>query len=354
MSEPRLAIRNLRVARAGRDVATLGALDLDAGETIAIVGPNGAGKTSLLLAIAGLLRPAAGSVLLDGQEIYSDPLASRRRMAVAFQEPLLLDRSVRSNVEVGMRFRGDGRNAREQALFWLKRFGVSGLAERRATALSGGEARRVSLARAFALEPRLLLLDEPLSSIDEPSRVTILQDLQLELEETRTTTVLVTHNRDEARQLASRMAVMVDGHVVQEGPTEAVFRAPATIDVAAFLGIENRLAGRVLRFAEGLTEVDCAGFRLLAHGNPGERVYACFPATRVSLRIGDAPSERNEWALTVDRVWRSASMVRVRLGGPDLLEAAITERESESLGLAPGVGLLASVSPEAVHLVARG
>src|SRR5207245_5276419 len=115
---------------------------------------------------------------------------------------------------------------------------------------------------------------EPLASIDEPSRDTILADLQLELEETGQTTVLVTHDREEARRLASRIAVMLEGRIVQEGPAEDVFAEPADIRVAAFLGIENLLPGRVLRFAEGLTEVDCGGIRLLARGNPGELVYA--------------------------------------------------------------------------------
>lgn len=353
-AEPVLALRDLEVEREGRPVAVVGALDLRAGETLAVLGPNGAGKTSLLLAVAGLLRPRGGHVLLDGRELYDDPLAGRRRLAVAFQEPLLLDRSVRSNVELGLALRGVPRDERrERALTWLKRFGVSGLAERRALSLSGGEARRASLARAFALEPRLLLLDEPLASIDEPSRQAILGDLQLELEETGLTTMLVTHDREEARRLASRVAVMLGGRIVQEGPTEAVFAAPATIAVAAFLGIENLLPGRVLRFAEGLAEVDCGGPRLLASGNPGTLVYACFPAEAVSLSTAAEDEGLNRWKAVVERVVRAGPLLRVRLAGHAPLEAVVTVREAPALGLATGVTVTASVDPHAIHLLPR-
>lgn len=237
MASPGVAVleaRELEVERAGRVVIRAERLAIGEGEILAVLGPNGSGKTSLLLGLATLLA-MRGELLHRGAPI-ADRVAFRRRIGVAFQRPLLLDRSVLDNAALGLELRGVPRAARNaRALAALERLGVGGLAGRPAVALSGGEAQRVSLARAFAVGPEILFLDEPFSALDPPTREALIADLARVLGDERVTTVLVTHDRDEARSLADRIAIVIDGRVRQVDRTETVFGAPADEQVARFL-----------------------------------------------------------------------------------------------------------------------
>jgi len=232
-----ITIRDLVVERGNISALTVPELQIFEHEILAIVGPNGAGKSTLLLTLARLLKPRQGEMIFNGTnaENLSDT-AYRRRIALVMQDPLLFDASVFDNVASGLRFRGVP-NAKIQLRvhLWLKRMGVSHLAERRAPRLSGGEAQRVSLARALALEPELLLLDEPFSALDPPTRFQLLDDLATLLSEFATTTVFVTHDLAEATQLAHRLAVFVDNRLRQADETERVLNIPADEDVARFL-----------------------------------------------------------------------------------------------------------------------
>lgn len=229
-----LEARDLAVERAGRVVVRAERLAIEEGEILAVLGPNGSGKTSLLLALATLL-PLRGELLHRGQAI-ADPVAYRRRIGVAFQRPLLLDRSVVDNAALGLELRGVGSaERRARAIAALDRFGVAALAPRSAVSLSGGEAQRVSLARAFAVGPEILFLDEPFAALDPPTREALVADLARVLGDDGVTTVLVTHDRDEARSLADRVAMVIDGRVRQVDATDAVFESPADAEVARFL-----------------------------------------------------------------------------------------------------------------------
>jgi tungstate transport system ATP-binding protein len=234
-----LKIRDLTVRRDKRTVLEIKALAVEKGEVLAIVGPNGTGKSSLLLTLARLLQLEKGELLWDGLPFTEQTdLAYRRRIALVLQEPLLLDTSVFENIAIGLRYRGiPSAEVKDKVNRWLARVGIESLRSRPGAKLSGGEAQRVSLARAFVLNPELLLLDEPFSALDAPTRMRLLDDLKSILAETGTTTILITHDLKEAAQLASRVAVMLDGHIVQIGAPQEVFDSPASPDVAAFLGI---------------------------------------------------------------------------------------------------------------------
>jgi tungstate transport system ATP-binding protein len=233
-----LEIRNLCLTRDRRSVLAIEHLIVESGQVLVVVGPNGAGKSSLLLVLAHLLKPDQGEILFDG--LPSDALRDldyRRRIGLVLQEPLLLDASVFDNVAIGLRFRHlhtDEITYRVET--WLGRLGISDLRRRSSKKLSGGEAQRVSLARAFVLEPQLLLLDEPFSSLDAPTRAHLLDDLHNLLAETATTTIMITHDLKEAARLASRIAVLLDGKLHQVGTPQEVFASPADTEVAAFLG----------------------------------------------------------------------------------------------------------------------
>ena len=232
-----IQIRNLLVQRNGRNVLNIESLDIQRGETLAIVGPNGAGKSTLLLTLASLLRPARGEIRFDGKLISEwDELEYRRRISFVFQSPLLLDMTVEQNVALGLRFRGvPEEESRAQAGRWIQALGVESFAQRRASQLSGGEAQRVSLARALVLNPDLLLLDEPFVALDPPTRAKFLEDLPGLLREDHRTTIFVTHNLNEAAKLSHRIAVMVNGTVRQVGTVRQIKRDPADETVRAFL-----------------------------------------------------------------------------------------------------------------------
>lgn len=230
-------IHNLLVKRGNHPALQLDHLTIQEGEVLAVVGPNGAGKSTLLLTLARLLKPEQGEILFNGRQATAEPdTAYRRRIALVMQDPLLFDTSVFDNVASGLRFRSlPKQEVRDKVPLWLERLGVGHLSKRRAGQLSGGEAQRVSLARALVLEPQLLLLDEPFSALDPPTRSRLLEDLGMLLDETATTTVFVTHDLVEAAQLAGRMAVIVGNRLRQFGKPEEVFAAPVDEDVAHFL-----------------------------------------------------------------------------------------------------------------------
>lgn len=234
---PFIEINDLQIKRKERVALEVEALTISRGETLAVVGPNGAGKTTLLLALARLIRPARGEIRFDGIPLNQwNELEYRRKIAFVFQSPLLMDMTVEQNVALGLKFRGVERGEiRERVHAWMKRLGVDSLSKRRAGQLSGGEAQRVSLARAFVLDPELILLDEPFAALDPPTRASLLSDLSELLAEDHRTTVFVTHHLKEAAQVGQRVAVIIGGKARQVGTPRQVKLHPADEEVAAFL-----------------------------------------------------------------------------------------------------------------------
>ncbi len=232
-----IEINDLQVTRNERVALEVERLSIPRGETLAVVGPNGAGKSTLLLALAHLLRPARGEIRFDGIPLREwNDLDYRRRISFVFQSPLLMDMTVEQNVALGLKFRGAAREeVRARVQVWMSRLGIESLSKRRAGQLSGGEAQRVSLARAFVLDPELLLLDEPFAALDPPTHASLLTDLSSLLAEDHRTAVFVTHNLREAAQVGQRVAVIVDGKLRQVGPARQVKSHPADEAVAAFL-----------------------------------------------------------------------------------------------------------------------
>jgi tungstate transport system ATP-binding protein len=231
MSREAIAVRGLRVELGGRQVLDVPGFAVGEGEVMALVGPNGSGKSTLLQTLA-LLQPAARMEYFFAgakAELSGQGLALRRQMAVVFQRPLLLNLRVFDNVALGLRLRRlPSAEVGQRVGFWLQKLGVSGLARRKAHALSGGEAQRVSLARALVLQPRLLFLDEPFGALDVLTRWALIRDLREVLGNTGVTTVFSTHDFLEVLLLADRVAVVDRGQIVQTGQPREVFRQPAS------------------------------------------------------------------------------------------------------------------------------
>lgn len=208
-----------------------------AGQLTSLLGPSGCGKTTLLKVIAGLLKPTSGSLLLNGEPADHLP-AEKREAAMVFQKPLLFPHmSVQENVAFGLRVRRfNGVETKRRVLEMLERLQIGELANHRPSQLSGGQEQRVSLARALVTNPKVLLLDEPFSALDESLREemrTLLRKVQREL---RITTVFVTHDQEEAAQLSDQIVLLLDGTVAQQGTPQELFSKPRTSQVAAFLG----------------------------------------------------------------------------------------------------------------------
>jgi molybdopterin-binding protein len=353
-----LEMAGLAVRRGGRTVLGMESLQVGQGEVLGLIGPNGAGKSTLLLALARLIQPDEGRVLYRGRPIRDD-LAYRRKIALVLQEPLLLSGSVRDNVCTGLRFRGLPRaEATRRADEWLERLGIGGLGNRPAAQVSGGEAQRASLARAFALNPEVILLDEPFSALDAPSRTALLADLQALLAETRMTTVLVTHDQDEALTLSDRLGVLLEGRLRQIGPPESIFSTPVDEEVAAFVGVETTVTGRVIARENGQVTVDVAGQRLeaVAELSPGRQVICCLRPEDVTLWTGGAlppSSARNQLPGTIVALAPRGALVHVRIDCGFPVGALITRASARDMALVEGAPVTVTFKASAVHLIPR-
>ncbi len=221
----------------GRRVLDLPALEIRPGELLAILGPSGAGKSTLLRLLNFLEAPTRGRIAFDGQTYTASqppPLAARRRITTVFQRPALLNRSVAENIAYGLGLRGRP-NPRQEITALLERVGLAELAAAPARTLSGGEAQRVALARALALQPDVLLLDEPTANLD-PYNVNLIEEIiQQHRAATRATAVLVTHNIFQARRLADRVALLLHGQLVEIAPRQQFFDQPQNPRTRAFI-----------------------------------------------------------------------------------------------------------------------
>ncbi len=349
--------------RGGPVIRARAALPLDAGRVTVLFGPSGAGKTTVLRALAGLDRPDAGSIAFAG-EVWLDVAAGvcvspqRRRAGMLFQEPALFPHlDVAGNV--GYALSGAPREARAARVRELAgRLRIEPLLRRRPAELSGGERQRVALARALAARPRLLLLDEPLSALDAPTRDALRGELRALLEAAEVPSIVVTHDRAEALALGDRMLVLVGGTVRQAGPVHEVFSAPADVDVARTVGTENVLPARIVAREGGLAVVEASGLRLIGidPGGAVSEAYACVRAE--DIVIEDAPghpsSASNLVAAAIAGVVDEGVLVRVALdcGGARLV-ALVTRRSADALGLSPGRRVAAAVKAPSVRIVPR-
>jgi len=278
-----LQVDSVTVAFDGKKALDAASLDVADGEIVTVLGPSGSGKTTLLRVIAGLQVPDAGSVLLDGIDLADVP-PHRRGVGLVFQDHALFPhRDVFGNVAFGLRMRGDSPDAIEsRTAELLALVGLAGLEERSVGTLSGGEQQRVALARALAPEPRILLLDEPLGSLDRRLRDRLLDDLERLFDELGVTAVYVTHDQTEAFTLGDRVAVMRDGHVVQVATPDDLWAHPLDEDVARFLGLANVADEKIVR-------PEAVRVRPATGDGQGvvERVVRVGPVVRLRVRLDD-------------------------------------------------------------------
>ena len=352
--------RDLRVSFDGKDVLDVASIRLERGRVFTVMGPNGSGK-STLVQVLGLLRtPQCGQLRLFGQDVTgkTDRKLLVRRMGMVFQAPLLLSGSVQKNVLSGLRIRGvDRKEAERRAGEWMERLRISQLADQAAHTLSAGEAQRTSLARAFVLEPELLLLDEPFSALDAPTRQQLLRETATILHDTTSATLFVTHDRVEALTISDELAVLIDGKIAQQGTAEEVFGQPADARVADFVGVENVIPATVVGEEHGVALVragDCE-VQVVDDTPVGTEVHLCMRPEDVALAksVGTNTSVRNAFAGTIKAVAPHGAQMRIEIDCGFRLVAYITRQSTEELGLGPGVEVVASFKASAAHLIER-
>jgi molybdate transport system ATP-binding protein len=319
-------------------------LGIGAGEVVALLGPNGAGKTTTLRTLAGLTPLSDGHITLAGQPLEDTKLwtpPERRPIGVVFQDYLLFPHlTALDNVAFGPRRRGvPRRSARDQAARWLARVGVADLARRKPRQLSGGQAQRVALARALAIDPILLLLDEPLSALDARTRLDTRAELHRHLADHPGATLLVTHDPLDALVLADRLVIIENGRIVQEGEATTITAQPRTDYVARLVGLNlyrGKGRGHTVHVADGLT--------LTTTDDVDGDAFVAFPPSAVALHLHQPDgSPRNTWPATIAGIHRHGDNLRVQLDGAISAAADITPAAAAYLQLSPGQAVWAAV-----------
>jgi len=324
------------------------------GRYLVLMGPTGSGKTTLLNVVAGLIKPSKGRVLLDGQDITDLP-PEERPIGYVFQQGLLFPHlTVWGNVAFGPRARGlRGRELEERVEWALGLLGIDHLAGRRPDQLSGGEVKEVALARALALKPELLLLDEPLAHIDERSRGRLVIKLRKLHEELGITVIHVTHDRLEALKLADDLALMRDGRLIQAGEVDEVLSRPMDELAARFLGFENILRCYCKR-VNGLYELQVGNLRFIsAEGREGEAIM-CLRAEDILVSLEEPrTSARNVLRGKVIAIEPRGPLleVRVELEPRIQLVSVITPAAREELGIKVGSEVYLAFKASSIKVV---
>jgi molybdate transport system ATP-binding protein len=323
-----------------------------------LFGPSGSGKTTLLRMLAGLELPDSGSIVFRDVPWFDDAGAihlppQQRRAGFLFQDYALFPHlTVAENIAYAA--------SRETARKLLDTFGLADLAASKPRAISGGQQQRVALARALAAEPALLLLDEPLSALDAPTRSRTRHELRRMLLSGGVPSIVVTHDRMEAVALGDWMAVMVDGRIRQTGPVQEVFHKPADLQVAESVGVENVLAAEIVGRESGLLVLEVNGqaggtrIQCVDSGETGT-VFACIRAEDVAItrQMDQISSARNRMAGRVRSVVPEGALARVELDCGFPLVAMVTSQSAAELALREGETVSAVVKATAVHPAAH-
>lgn len=333
--------------------------NVEPGEVLAVLGPNGAGKSTLLRALAGIQVVDKGRVTLDGDVLFDSATSTlmppaQRPVGMMFQDYLLFPHlSVGQNVAFGPRSRGASKkSAFEVAGAWLDRVGLASYVDSKPAELSGGQSQRVALARALANDPRLLLLDEPLSALDASTRPSTRRDLRRHLNDFGGVTVLVTHDPVDVLTLADKVLVLEAGEVTQTGTVGEMAAMPRTPYVADLLGV-NLLRGVASRGVVRCGDLNVVVVTGLGDGADGGEVLVMIRPQAISLHsTRPDTSARNVWQMTVADVVMVGSNARVTLTGLGELVAEVTTASVAELGLVSGREIWASV--KATEVVAYG
>ena len=314
-------------------------LEVKQGEYFVILGPTGSGKTLLLELIVGLYIPNKGKIFIEGKDItYEVP--EKRNLGFLYQDYSLFPHfSVRKNIEYGMKLRNMSKTEIDNKLKELsKMFKIQNLMHRDVTTLSGGEQQRVALARALATNPKVLLLDEPFSALDENTKANLISEMKELHRKEGITFIHVTHSQEEAMILADRIGIIMNGTIAQIGTPEEIFYKPKTKEIARFVKIENIWEGKVIEKRNEEIVIEIKGKKIVAisnHFKVGDEVRLIIRPEDVVIGEGNT-SARNVFKGVVSDVIKHGFYNIVRVDCGFQVEAAVTKQSIENLNIKEG------------------
>ncbi|MEA1894152.1 MAG: ATP-binding cassette domain-containing protein [Euryarchaeota archaeon] len=336
-------------------------------EYFVILGPTASGKTLLLELISGFYHPDSGNITIDKTDV-SNLLPEQRKIGFVYQDYSLFPHlNVEENIEFGLKLKKthhDERRRRVQEIMDI--LGISHLSHRYSLTLSGGEQQRVALARAIVVDPAILLLDEPLSALDNQTQNMLRDELKRIHHDAGLTTIHVTHDQTEAAMLADRIAVMIRGRIVQTGTPEEIFNSPANAEIAEFVGTENILEGIIVSNEGGLAtiEVGVHVVEAVSGYSAGEHVRVCLRPEDVFVSVGAVASEiergdrdrressvRNAFHGTVTQTIPYGALTRVKIDCGVVVIALITKQSAAAMGINAGSPVCVSFKAAAVHVI---
>ncbi len=333
---------------------------VDRGEVFALIGPTGAGKTTLLRLIDLLDLPTSGKIYFEGMdttELGRRRLEVRRRMAFVLQKPVVFNTSIYDNITYGLKWRGIGKsNIRQKVGSILDMVGLSDYKNRNARTLSGGEVQRVAIARAIAIEPEVLLLDEPTANLDPVSTSRIEELITNITHRYNTTIIMATHDMSQGQRLADRAAVLLEGEIQQTGEWREVFNSPRNREVANFVGVENIISGVVVSSEDKAVTIEFGDnvIEAISDYPVGEEVCACIRPEDITLALSKVSSSaRNSFIGEVSRLASLGPLTRVEIDCGFPLIALVTKRSAEELNLVKAMKVYATFKATGVHVIKR-
>ena len=350
-----MAMRRVKTYRGAKCVLDIDSFHISKGELVSVMGPNGSGKSTMLQVLNGLLPIRQGAAYFLGEDIASsDAVQLRRRAALVFQDPLFIHDTVCANVSLPLRFRGLPENEiEEKVAAALVAFRCDHLSSRLAHRLSGGEAQRVCLARAFVTEPELLLLDEPFSALDPPTRKDLLAELKTAALTRQVTAILVSHSLDDVLRFAQRAVVLQDGRIVQDALPGTVLRKPVNSTIARLVGMDNMWSCQV-SVAGGQGKVQINDHLSFAASEAEEEgaAWCCLPGDGFRIfEAGQLPG--HAWvplSAKVMQIIPGIGVVQVQAQAGSLM-LNMSVNAGLATGLSPGQEITAAFHLEAVHII---
>jgi len=335
-------------------------LSINQNEVFALIGPTGAGKTTLMRLLDLLESPTSGRVYFDGTDVTRSPrlrLEARRRMSFVLQKPVVFNMSVFDNVACGLRWRHEDRKVIQQRVdSALEMVSIADYKHRAARTLSGGETQRLAIARALAVKPEVLFLDEPTANLDPVSLSKIEEILARIIREQQTTVVMATHDMSQGQRLADRIGVLMNGTILQTGNPDDIFGLPQSRELAEFVGVENILNGVIVDKDDNLVTIDVNGslIQAISSYGIGEEVHALIKPEEVTLaQHKEASSARNNFAGRIEKIIPAGPVSRVKVACGFPLFSVVTRKSAEDLSLAAGKQVYATFKATVIHVIKR-
>lgn len=346
-----IGIKNLSKSWAEFSIKGI-SLDVKEQEYFVILGPTGAGKTLLLELIAGFHRPDDGRIKINDREVTQLP-PEKREIGFVYQDYSLFPHlTVRENVNFGLKLKGNSASARNKTNSIMELLGISHLADRYPRTLSGGEEQKTALARTLALDPKVLLLDEPLSALDAPTQERMRRELKRIHREIGITTIHVTHNREEASLLGDRIGVMKNGQIIQVGGPNEIFRKPKSEFVADFVGAENIFEGES-KVEEGIAKIDIGeDVEIVAVSGKEGKVKACIRPEEIIVSKSPVKSSgRNMLRGKISEILDQGTIVKLRINVGREFSVIITKKSYQDMELEVGEDIYLAFKASAVHVI---